>query len=98
MSLIFFMVNFIFRIAVYGEASWYAEGLPNPDALTCASRTYERKSRLLVVHNWKFVVVRVNDYGPKEGIGRIVDLSRGAARKLNLLKKGVGQVFIVKIS
>jgi rare lipoprotein A len=41
--------------------------------------------------NGNTVVVRVNDRGPFVK-GRELDLSRGAARQLGMLKKGVGDV------
>lgn len=80
-----------------GEASWYARGLPKPEALTCASRLHPRGSKVLVIHGWRYEILSVNDYGPEEWTGRIVDLSLGAARKLNLEKKGVGQVIVLRI-
>lgn len=79
------------------EASWYARGLPSPDAMTAASRKYPRGSWLLVIHGARFVVVKVNDYGPEAWTGRGLDLSRGAARQLGLLSKGFGTVIIIKI-
>lgn len=79
------------------EASWYARGLPSPDALTAASRRYPRGSKLLVIHGNRAVVLKVNDYGPEAWTGRGLDLSRGAARKLGLLSKGFGTVIIIKI-
>ncbi len=60
------------------------------DSMTCAHRTYPFGTLLRVTNlrNGLQVVVRVNDRGPF-GRGRIVDLSWGAAKKLNMLGAGV---------
>ena len=60
------------------------------DSMTCAHRTYPFGTLLRVTHlrNGLQVVVRVNDRGPF-GRGRIVDVSWGAAKKLNMLGTGV---------
>lgn len=77
-----------------GRASWYALGLPQPDALTCASRTYARGSRLEVtsLRSGRTIVCRVNDYGPEAWTGRIIDLSRGSFRALENLGMGTTPV------
>ncbi len=76
--------------AMSGRGSWYALGLPQPDALTCASRTYPRGSYLLVknLYNGHTVVCRVNDYGPEVWTGRIIDLSRGSFSQVDSLGRG----------
>ena len=58
--------------------------------MTCAHRTYPFGTLLRVTNlkNGLQVVVRVTDRGPF-GRGRIVDLSWGAAKKLNMLGAGV---------
>lgn len=73
-----------------GRGSWYALGLPQPDALTCASRTYPRGSHLHVknLSNGRTITCRVNDYGPEAWTGRIIDLSRGSFRELDNLGRG----------
>ena len=60
------------------------------DSMTCAHRTYPFGTLLRVTNlkNGLQVVVRVTDRGPF-GRGRIVDLSWGAAKKLNMLGAGV---------
>lgn len=60
------------------------------DSMTCAHRTYPFGTLLRVTNlkNGLQVVVRVTDRGPF-GRGRIVDLSWGAAKKLDMLKAGV---------
>lgn len=73
-----------------GRGSWYALGLPQPDALTCASRTYPRGSYIHVtnLYNKKTVICRVNDYGPEAWTGRIIDLSRGSFSQVENLGRG----------
>lgn len=73
-----------------GRGSWYALGLPTPDAITCASRTFPRGSHLLVknLYNGRTVICLVNDYGPEAWTGRIIDLSRGSFRQVDDLGRG----------
>ncbi len=73
-----------------GRGSWYALGLPAPDALTCASRTFPRGSYLHVknLYNGRTVVCRVNDYGPEAWTNRVIDLSRGSFRQVESLGRG----------
>ena len=63
------------------------------DSLTCAHRTHPFGTLLKVrnLSNGREVVVRVNDRGPF-GRGRIVDLSWGAAKALDMLSKGAATV------
>jgi len=80
--------------AMTGRGSWYALGLPQPDALTCASRTFPRGTYLLVknLRNNRTVVCRVNDYGPEAWTGRIIDLSRGSFTQIDSLGAGTAPV------
>ncbi len=73
-----------------GRGSWYALGLPAPDALSCASRTFPRGTYLHVTNtdNGRTVVCLVNDYGPEAWTGRVIDLSRGSFRELDNLGRG----------
>jgi len=73
-----------------GRASWYAFGLPAPDALTCASRTFPRGTYLEVkdLYNNRTMVCLVNDYGPEAWTGRILDLSRGSFSQVDSLGRG----------
>lgn len=75
-----------------GRGSWYALGLPAPDALTCASRTFPRGTYLSVkdLHSGRSVTCLVNDYGPEAWTGRVIDLSRGSFNQVDNL--GVGTV------
>lgn len=75
-----------------GTASWYQSGKVtangeryNPDGITAAHRTLPFGTRVLVTNNrtGRSVVVRINDRGPFIR-GRIIDLSRGAKRKLGM--------------
>ena len=69
-------------------ATWYAKGLPRPDALTAASTKHPRGTKLRVYHGPRSVVVVVNDYGPERWTGVDIDLSRGAFMVLAPLQKG----------
>ncbi len=86
-------------------ASWYGtESCANPRdcrtadgkkfnqwAMTTAHRTLPFGTKLRVTYRGKSVTVRVNDRGPFIA-GRTLDLSRGAASKLGMLKAGVAEV------
>ena len=86
-----------------GQASWYgakhhgkktASGERfNQHALTAAHRTLAFGTRVKVTNtrNNKSVTVRVNDRGPYSK-GRIIDLSRAAANKIDMLNSGVAPV------
>lgn len=84
-----------------GLASFYHEGTMtasgerfHPDGLTAAHRTLRHGTHLRVVsqRTHKEVHVRVNDYGPASWTGKTIDLSRGAARVLGMLTRGVDRV------
>lgn len=86
-----------------GLASWYGAEFAgrrtangerfNPDALTAAHRSLPFGTRVRVtdLETGRRVVVRINDRGPFKA-KRVIDLSRGAARHLNLLEKGLARV------
>ncbi len=88
---------------VSGQASWYgtkhhgkktANGERfNQNALTAAHRTLPFGSKVKVTNtlNKKSVTVRINDRGPYSK-GRIIDLSRAAAAKIDMLNQGVAPV------
>lgn len=63
----------------------------NQNAMTAAHRTLPFGTRLRVTHNGNSVVVTVNDRGPFIR-GRVLDLSKGAARAIGLTSRGVGRV------
>lgn len=86
-----------------GVASWYSVGkrtasgeLFQPDALTAAHRSLPFGTRLKVVYSrlGRSVIVRVNDRGPFVR-GRVLDLSRGAARAIGM--SGLAVVTVVAL-
>lgn len=81
----------------HGKASFYWEDYRtasgerfHKDALTAAHRTFPLQSWVRVTNerNGKWVIVRINDRGPYIR-GRIIDLSRGAARQVDMVASGV---------
>jgi rare lipoprotein A len=86
-----------------GMASWYGPGFHggktangeefDSGELTAAHRTLPLPSivRVTMVSTGKQVYVRVNDRGPFAH-SRIIDLSRGAAEKIGLVRTGVAKV------
>jgi len=86
-----------------GIASWYGPGFNgkqtasgerfDKDHLTAAHRTLPFGSvvRVKNLHNGRSVDVRINDRGPFVK-GRIIDLSQAAARQIDLIDRGVGEV------
>lgn len=83
-----------------GMASYYWQGQRtasgaafNPDGLTAAHRTLPFGTRVRVTHagNGRSVDVIINDRGPFIG-GRVIDLSRGAARVIGMTGQGVASV------
>ncbi|HSC55214.1 MAG TPA: septal ring lytic transglycosylase RlpA family protein [Phnomibacter sp.] len=86
-----------------GTASWYGPGFHGKktssgdkfdmNGLTCASNHYKLGTWLKVTNmrTGKSVIVRVNDrMHPR--MKRIVDLSKGAAREIGMVSKGVSKV------
>lgn len=67
----------------------------NPNALTAAHKTLPLGFTVKVENpaNGKVAYVKINDRGPYAH-GRIIDLSRAAAKKLGILKQGVAKVKI----
>ena len=88
-----------------GRASWYAlhsrtasgERM-NPSELTAAHRTLPFGTRIKVINkrNGKSVVVRINDRGPFVK-GRMLDLSRGAARRIGMIGSGHAPVCTARL-
>ncbi|MDT8436287.1 MAG: septal ring lytic transglycosylase RlpA family protein [Gemmatimonadota bacterium] len=86
-----------------GEASWYGPGFHgrrtasgevyDMEAMTAAHRRLPFGTRVEVrnLDNGRRTVVRINDRGPFAG-GRILDLSRAAARELGVIGPGVSRV------
>ena len=67
----------------------------DPDALTAAHRTLPFGTRVKVTNleNGRHVIVRINDRGPFVR-GRVLDLSRAGAKKLDFLASGTATVRI----
>jgi len=63
----------------------------NENDLTAAHRSLPFGTKLRVTHRGRSVVVTVNDRGPFIK-GRVLDLSKGAARAVGLTSSGVGHV------
>lgn len=86
-----------------GVASWYGPGyhrkrtssgeVYDQDALTAAHPDWAFGTRVKVtlLSTGRSVIVRVNDRFPGHK-GRIIDLSRGAARAVGLIGPGTGRV------
>ena len=90
------------KIKKEGMASWYKMGTRtangeryDPMGITAAhpSLPFNTKVRVTNPRSGESVVVRINDRGPFTG-GRIIDLSQGAAQKINLVRAGIAQVKI----
>src|SRR3989304_3968976 len=90
-------------LTLEGVASYYADDFHgkltsngetfNMDDLTAAHRTFPFGTRIKVTNlaNQKTVVVRVNDRGPFVD-GRIIDLSRAAAKEIGSIQTGTTRV------
>ena len=67
----------------------------NQNALTAAHRQLPFGTRVKItnLNNDKAVIVRINDRGPHSR-GRLIDVSRGAAAQLGMLRSGVARVRI----
>lgn len=88
---------------VVGVASWYGPGFHgkrtangerfDQDALTAAHPywAFGTRVRVTLLSTGKSTVVRINDRFPAYK-GRIIDLSRGAARAIGLIGPGTGRV------
>jgi rare lipoprotein A len=96
--------------AVEGIASWYGPGFHgkrtsngeryDQDGLTAAHCCWPFGTRLRVTFlaTGKSAIVRINDRMPPNRKGRIIDLSRGAARKIGLIGPGTGRVRLEVVS
>jgi rare lipoprotein A len=83
-----------------GMASWYAMGVKtasgermDADGLAAAHRSLPFGTRVKVenLSNGRSVEVRINDRGPFAA-GRVIDVTRGAARQLDMIRAGVAKV------
>jgi len=92
-----------------GKASWYGKPFHgrltangeryNMYSMTAAHRTYAMGTRLKITNlkNKRSVLVRVNDRGPFYS-SRSIDLSYGAAKRIGMVKSGIGRVKIEVLS
>jgi len=88
-----------------GKASFYADSFEGKatasgekyyhEKLTAAHKTLPLGTIVKVTNlaNEQTVAVRINDRGPQKA-GRIIDLSRSAARRIGMLSEGVARVTI----
>lgn len=84
-----------------GTASWYGGEFKrtasgeryDPSSMTAAHRTLPFGTKVRVTHlkSQRSVVVRINNRGPYTR-GRIIDLSKAAAKELNMTKSGIARV------
>ena len=91
-----------------GIASWYGPGYDgkktssgevfDQDDLTAAHMTFTfgTRVRVTLLSTGRSVVVRINDRFPNAH--RVIDLSRGAARKIGLIGPGTGKVRVEVVS
>ncbi|MEA3053218.1 MAG: rare lipoprotein [Sphingomonadales bacterium] len=93
----------VYQAIGQGEASYYGNELAgnrtasgerfNPNGLTAAHRSLPLGTKLRVtnVANGRSVIVRVNDRGPFVR-SRLIDVSLGAAREIQMVRTGKAQV------
>ena len=91
-----------------GVASWYGPGYHgkktssgevfDQDEMTAAHMTFAfgTRVRVTMLSSGRSVVVRINDRFPNKR--RVIDLSRGAARKIGLIGPGTGRVRLEVVS
>lgn len=62
--------------------------------LTAAHKTlpFGTKVKVINLSNMKTVIVRINDRGPFGDRKRIIDLSREAAKRLEMIQQGIAEV------
>ncbi|TXD98010.1 septal ring lytic transglycosylase RlpA family protein [Psychrobacter frigidicola] len=101
--------NSVSKFKQTGLASWYGRQFHgrktasgdtfDMNGLTAAHRSLPLNCYVRVTNNTngKSVVVKVNDRGPFSG-NRVLDLSYGAAKRLDITNKGVGKVSIERVA
>ena len=108
-KVVFTLLLFIIVLAVNaqqtGKATFYGTKFNNrktasgeiykKDSMVCAHKAYSFGTMLMVknLHNDREVVVRVIDRGPFRK-NYIIDLSYAAAKKLDILSRGVANVMV----
>jgi rare lipoprotein A len=103
--LVLFLTACSSKISQNGKASFYANEFNGRKTasgekfrnskLTAAHKTlpFGTKVKVTNLKNGKSVKVKINDRGPFVA-GRIIDLSKKAAKKIDMVKEGVGNVKI----
>ncbi|UII34275.1 septal ring lytic transglycosylase RlpA family protein [Fulvivirga ulvae] len=106
---IFCLQSFLYAQEEHGKASFYADKFEGRSTasgekyrhtkLTAAHRTLPFGTSVKVTNldNNKSVTVRINDRGPFVK-GRVIDLSKSAAQKLNFIRQGTADVKIEIVS
>lgn len=103
MALAFAVALPLSAAAQIGMASWYGKKFHgrltangeryDMNAATCAHKKLRFGTRVRVtnIKTGKSVICRVNDRGPFIG-GRIIDLSKGTAKRLGMIQSGTARV------
>jgi rare lipoprotein A len=106
---IFFSVGILFAQTSKGFASYYANKFSgrrttsgekyNPDSLTAAHKSLAFGTMVKVTNlkNGKSAVVKINDRLPKKS-KRIIDLSKKAAKELEMIQAGIVKVELEVVS
>ncbi len=93
---------------ISGVASWYGRehhgrktasgAVFNQYAMTAAMPSRKHfGERWRVSYKGKSVIVTITDLGPHKRLGRVIDLSYGAARKIGMLNAGLGRVCLTRL-
>ena len=102
-SALFFLTSCSRKITETGKASYYGDKFDgrktasgeifHQNGMTAAHRTlpFGTKVKVTNIANGRSVKVRITDRGPNAE-GRIIDLSKKAAKKLGMISTGVAQV------
>lgn len=95
------------RAETCGVASYYAHahhgrtmanGKPfNMHAMTAAMWDVPFGAKYRVTHKGKSVTVTITDRGPARRLGRKIDLSYAAAKKLGMIQRGVATVCLTRL-
>jgi rare lipoprotein A len=105
-SLLFLLSSCAPKTVMTGKASFYADSFQgkktaNGERFRQGKLTAAHKSlpfgtivKVTNLKNGKTVKVRINDRGPYAA-GRIIDLSKKAAKKIGMVKQGVADVKVV---
>lgn len=84
--------------AIDGKASWYDQSryksFQNKGGMFAAHRTYPKGTKLKVTRlkTGQSIIITVNDWGPEERTGRIIDLDKQAFQAI--ATTGAGEVYV----